>query len=242
MLPAAFLFIIGVIYLLDIFRIHSEVGAIVNESGNKMIEASYGMGILEDEFIEDDKKKKIINLTGGLVVSEAYVKNQIKKSGVFNEIKSLSVYLYANEADNELTISASYKVEPLVKIPGFEGYILSNSFFSKMYLGESGKVEETDYVYVTKDSEVYHTSKECQRLKKTVSMVFMDELESKRNKDGKKYYRCEACKDYEGTGLVYITEYGTRYHKNPACSDLKVNVYKIPSCQTGERKKCYFCE
>ena len=100
---------------------------------------------------------------------------------------------------------------------------------------------EEEMVYVTEHGEVYHRDVDCVHLKVKVSSVAMKELSHLRNNDGKIYYSCEYCGGNVGSGNVFITGYGTRYHTSVSCPGLKRKIYTIPISEAGGRRACSSC-
>ena len=243
-LPIAFTFIYTMMWILELLRIHSEVGAIVNEAGNKIVNYSYALDAVKDNVAGEDDltKENLLNLVGTVAYSEGYVKSLINKSEVGDKIERLTCLLSLTGNEDEIKIVATYYVKAPLKIFDFEGIYLTNSFYSKTFTGYSKLEGEDEYVYITHGSEVYHTSTDCTALKTTIESCLYSEIKEKRNKDGAKYYECEKCKKAENTGILYYTPYGNRYHYKSDCSELKINVYKIPISEKGERRQCYFCK
>ncbi len=241
-MPIAFLFVFAIGWFMDIYRIHSQIGVIVYDSGSKMVEYSYPY--LEASKGEDEDGSLLSGFVGEAAISQAVVYNNIKESNTFDEIDGLLCTVSYEEKDNSLTVEVHYSVNPPVSLDLLDGIRLTNTFYSKLYAGyENSNEEETsELIYVTKDSDVYHTSCNCRALKTTVEAVGTSEVNVKRNENGAKYYPCAFCKDEELGSLVYITPYGTRYHRSHNCSSLNTTIYTIKKSEKGDRRKCYFCE
>lgn len=107
--------------------------------------------------------------------------------------------------------------------------------------GNSEKKDDDDVVYITKNGTVYHENKSCTYLKMTVSAVTEDTVSMERNNDGGKYYECSECKDCNHTGLVYITNFGDRYHYSASCSAIYRDIIEIKRSEIGDRKACSKC-
>ena len=98
-------------------------------------------------------------------------------------------------------------------------------------IDENAGNKDTEYVFVTETGTVYHRSETCTYLKPSVRSVSGNILGTLRNNSGAKYYPCEVCKPASGSsiaGLVYITNYGTRYHSSSKCSAIERNYKKVP--------------
>ena len=106
---------------------------------------------------------------------------------------------------------------------------------------KTSEEETKELVYVTERGTVYHTTTSCPYLDLTIRSVAASSVGGLRSKNGSKYRPCERCTDYSvGTGSVYITDYGNRYHVDKDCGGLKRMVkalekeeVTLPAC-----KKC----
>lgn len=216
------------VWIMEVFRIHAEIGEIVNEAGRDMVYYSY-------PYSKFDNSPDIFG--------EAYLHFLIMNSDAYKKISGLSVMQTSLNLEDSINIVVTYSVKPYVAFPGIHGMLLTNRFYSKAFLGVTKRYDkDTVYVYITKNSEVYHTGLGCRALKNVVSSTTESEIGSKRNKSGAKYYQCSKCKNYETGGIVFYTPYGNRYHSSEACSDLNTFISKIPLEEVGEKRKCLFCQ
>ena len=106
--------------------------------------------------------------------------------------------------------------------------------------GSQGKM-----VYVTPYGEVYHISKNCSYIASSIKNCNYAEIGEKRNLSGAIYYPCQRCTESKipiTVQLVYYTDYGTRYHLDTICSNLKNNVFAISeSVATEKYRQCSKC-
>ena len=230
-------FFLSIVWLIDVFRVHSVVGDVVTDAGNAMVNYAYAYQFLLPEDDENNLAKLVLSIGW----SETYLKGQIEKSAAASKISSIVCSLAAIGIDDAVDISVTYRVKPLVKIPGINGMLLSNRFYSKAYFGGTDK-SDGEFVYITKGTEVYHTSRECKALISTVQTVLFSELSEKRSNNGSMYYPCEKCSEGENAWIVYITPHGNRYHVDSACTNLQATVYRIPKSEAEGRRECYYCQ
>ena len=106
---------------------------------------------------------------------------------------------------------------------------------------ENGYFPDEEYVYITNDSEVYHSDRECSHIRLTVKQTTPDRLGSLRNDNGSRYRPCEICHARPSDATLYITPEGDRYHNSITCSGLKRTVYTIKKSETGGRRPCSRC-
>lgn len=239
-LPFLILFFVSIMWFIKLFHIHNEIGAKLNLIGNEMVAYSYPYSLLKSEVGIDNE---LTNLVLNVGWNELYVKEQINGLPVSKKIDSLTTLLSDYSKEDAIDIVVTYSVSPPLDIPGIPAIILTNHFYSKMFVGYCGKeIESDELVYITPTGSVYHTYLNCRALKYKVTAVKSSEIPSKRNESGSKYYPCEKCSGNGFGDFVYITEYGTRYHSDKKCSELKVNIYEVPLSSVKDRTKCKFCE
>ncbi|MCM1467599.1 MAG: pilus assembly protein [Alistipes sp.] len=94
-------------------------------------------------------------------------------------------------------------------------------------------------VYIAETGTVFHSDRNCTHLRLSITSVSKGDISGLRNNGGGKYYPCEIC---GGNGSVmYITEYGDRYHADINCSGLKRVVYTVPYETVSDRPACSRC-
>lgn len=111
------------------------------------------------------------------------------------------------------------------------------------YTGEkfSGRETET-MVYMTPEGSVYHRSRDCTYLRLAVHTISSERLAEARNLSGGRYTSCEYCiKNHSIPASVYITDYGTSYHRSKKCQGLKRTVMAVPLSEVGGLRCCSRC-
>lgn len=237
-LPIVFGFFFSVIWLIDVFRIHSEIGGIVNDVGNNMVICSYAYtNAVTVTELNSEMGKALLSVGW----SELYLRNRIVNSEVGLKIANLSCVMSDIFSEDSVDLKVTYRVIPPAFVPGFNGFILTNRFYSKSFIGHED-IPVKEYVYITKGTEVYHTSNECRALVTNVESVLSTSIEEKRNEKGGKYYPCEHCCVKETPLVIFITPYGTKYHYDSNCGDINTTIFRIPATDVGDRRKCRFCQ
>lgn len=120
-------------------------------------------------------------------------------------------------------------MEESLRIKGWNGYIRA---------GFRGQDEET--VYITETGMVYHRDYHCTYLELSIRAVPASQVDGLRNENQGKYHACEICGG-AGSGEVYITDYGNRYHTSLGCGGLKRTVYAIPLSEAAGKGACSKC-
>lgn len=133
--------------------------------------------------------------------------------------------------DDKTRTTVYYRVEPKNGIVKEKSRYYTLRLVYRNWTGEGGAgssekdEEDTETVYMTEHGKVYHTSKNCSYIVRDVVAVYAYEIGTLRNESGAKYYACEFCSPVVNSGTqVYITGYGTRYHRVSSCSAIKRNV------------------
>ena len=146
-------------------------------------------------------------------------------------------------------LSGSYinlQVNYYIKIPisffEVKGVSICQKSKSHKWIGDRTDGEQSDYVYVTKHGTVYHRSRKCHYLDLSIKSADYAQISGMRNKNEHKYSACSGCvvKNYV-SGKVYVTDYGTCYHSDLACSGLKRTIYLILLEETGGKRACGKC-
>lgn len=162
------------------------------------------------------------------------------------------VGITSSQDDDSFTLSGS--VSMTINIPGLSRRMTAvRSIRYRAFSGHEVKsllVEETvseeeentdRKVYITDTGTVYHLSSSCSSLRLSISAIDSEELSTKRNLGGAKYYACEYCTSGRMPELLYITEDGTRYHYSLSCRALKRTITEISLSEAGARRACKRC-
>lgn len=186
--------------------------------------------LLEDYFIDNGKSLNCI-------------------SGGYSGLDCSGSYAYAGDGKIVLKVKYTFEFPALLFFAAdkvIEQHIELNGFYGtawdlvKEFDGEKNSSEnetKEEYVYVTRNGEVYHADSGCTYLSVHLSQVPYESIEELRNSSGGRYYPCEYC-GYSTPGYtVYITEYGDRYHNRADCSRISRDVIKITKSQAMEEGK-----
>ena len=158
----------------------------------------------------------------------------------------LSMLAYTVGAEDEMIkLIRPARVKPAVPILAYPGTTIVSCCYMRAWTGydverNAGGSESEEYVYITETGTVYHRERNCTHLTLSIELAGKDEVEQLRNESGAKYYPCEKCGG-DGSGLVYLTREGNRYHNTIECSGLKRTVRCIPLSEAGGRPPCSRC-
>lgn len=243
-----FLFAVLNLYAaINYIGLHVRMTCAMEETGLQLAKEAYAYQKIAqgEEALTGEVADTILSVTyvKELTLSEAG-RTFIDRVGIEGE--SSGVSFAQSDVTNGMYIDlhAIYKTRALF-VPGFSGFQMANRAYLKAWTGydipensEETSQDET-LVYITETGTVYHLTRECTYLKLSIRQIVETELVTRRNQSGEKYTACELCGG--GSGLIYVTEEGNRYHKDVTCSGLKRTVKAIPLSEVGDRPPCSRC-
>lgn len=172
-----------------------------------------------------------------------YMEQQELLSDLYRKNRSEVSFIGSDFSGDFIKLHAAYEIKLPVFWSKWGKLPVKQQVVCKKWTGASLSSDgdgDGTYVYITPYGNAYHSSAECKTLKLSIRSVSRAEISSLRSADGSIYYPCHCA----GTSLqnVYITDYGTEYHGNIACSGLKRTVYRILKSQVGNRHPCMRCQ
>ncbi len=186
----------------------------------------------------------VANLLSLFIMYESYSEKlaNLMQNGRYQAMIAHSV----QGTDDMVDLYWIQKISPLYDRIGFHNSYIKLSAHVRKWTGYDVSTslsvkEEEEYVYITESGTVYHRSRDCSHLKVTIRIEDMKSLKTERNAYGQKYRPCEKCAGGRGTGLVFVTDHGDRYHNSASCSGLKRTILTVPLSQVGGRGPCSVC-
>lgn len=119
-------------------------------------------------------------------------------------------------------------------------------FIYKSFIGIDKKngikhnLSKKDLVYITPFGTVYHSDRNCKYLKFKIKAINKKEINFYRNQSGGKYKVCNFCKN-NNSDVVYITNFGGKYHSDINCHAIKRKPLEINKELVGDLEKCSKC-
>ena len=154
------------------------------------------------------------------------------------------VIITAVELDDDyVRLQANYRITIPFKFFGDRTFKIRQRAVARKWTGKTTDYEnddESEWVYITKNGTVYHRDRECSYLNPSVQSVAFGTVSGLRNESQAKYYPCEVCGANPGA-VVYITDYGTKYHTDRNCPGLKRTIYHVRLDQVSGRGPCSRC-
>ncbi len=138
-------------------------------------------------------------------------------------------FLGSTAEGNYIDLKVNYTMTFPVGLLGNLSYDVTQHAKTRKWVGYDKNENSTDgtYVYITDHGEAYHINYFCTYLNPSVHKVAKDEVKSKRNKSGHTYSVCARCRDKKPGSFLYITDYGTSFHNDVNCTEIKHNIKKV---------------
>lgn len=186
----------------------------------------------------------IINMMSMILIFGEYTRNL---SELHQQAKELSIYEHLTDNANEMVVMTKVQeLKPTFSIIAFPGSSTIVNCRVRKWTGynvnhvDASNLKE-ELVYITETGRVYHRSRGCSYLNPSIRCTTIQSIQNLRNHDGAKYKPCSNCGACGGLGIVYITEYGERYHYNIRCSGLKRTIRTVPLSKVKHLGSCSKC-
>lgn len=246
-LPLFLFAFLNVISIIEIYRLQGAMSAAMHDTAKQM--AVYGYAYRE---IGGGSMGAVESVSLTYLYAAERVRSKLGTDYLENAPLSQGAFAISwlrsrvMQEDDCIDLVAEYTVRPPVAIIGYQPQTLYNRMRTRAWTGydnaanaSSGSAQER-IVYITPDGSVYHGSRACTYLNLSIVSVDQGIVDTQRNEDGGRYYPCETCGNSCGS-VVYITDYGDRYHASLGCSGLKRTILAVPISQTGGRGACSKC-
>lgn len=250
-LPFFVCFMVFILYFYRVLQTQAHIAQALQYASRKTA-AEYSMPAYSDH--ETDKKSLIQEIKesdlNGMLKAKAYFYKQLKNQKCPTQFINRGIlgisFLQSDFSEDYIELKAIYKMKLPVKLLGnIQFRIVQVSKCRKWtgYRPEQDMQNEPDHwLYYTEYGTVYHANRSCTHLDLSIRGISYTQVSSKRNSSGGKYHKCEKCgNDTSGNGMVYITDYGDRYHSSLRCSGLKRIIYMIRKSKATDKRMCSKC-
>lgn len=154
-------------------------------------------------------------------------------------------FLGSDFSGEYVCLCADYRVKLPISFWGIRALPVSQCVRARKWIGateggEGAGDAAQGYVYVTEYGTVYHESTNCPYLDLSIRAVSADGVKACRNHSGEKYRAC-SCSRGSKSDTVYITDYGTEYHRSLSCSHLTRTIHRVERDDVGEMHVCPKC-
>lgn len=239
---------VEILSLLSFLSVYGDMLCAVKEVGEPVSIYGYAYDLLNGE------REVSLGETAlsSVVFSKLYLEKQIQTrfqtntSGQLIEGGAEGISLlgsYVSRDNNCIRILATYNLQPAISFAGTK-VKLQTDYYARLWTGYSLEKETgAEYVYITDNASVYHTTRDCTHLRLSIKTVTAEELTEERNDSGGRYTRCPWClSQTQMAGSYYITKSGDRYHGKLSCSGLKRTTYKVTKEEVSYLPMCKRCE
>lgn len=234
------LFVTFFAFLLFYFRV-MEVQLVVQ---NALEETGRNLAVLSVKELEAPEEE-----IGYLTLGKGMLYLKLKDESVVNQYVSggaAGISLLSSEFDGDyILLNANYVMRFPVKLFGKQDFLVGQKAQFRKWNGWHSVLEYTDaieLVYVTEYGEVYHMHRSCAYLALSIQKITYAELGIKKNYNGERYMECELCSSgSDFSGVVYITDFGNRYHSTLDCGGLKRTIYQKRLSEIGGMSACTKC-
>ena len=217
-----------------------QIGTALTETGKSMATAAYAM-----KYGGEGSAPGL----GVSALSAGYAHHKvIGRAGNTERIKNVNMALSSFlQEDEQIDLVMTYQIKTpfsIIKLPG--NFFLQRACV-RAWTGsgaqegsgsEAGSGNGQGEVYVSETGSVYHEDPECTYLNPSIREIDEEAVSGLRNRSGEKYRPCESCGG--GSGTVYITSEGNRYHRSIGCGGLKRTIHteEKDSCGLRPCSKC----
>lgn len=238
LLPIFAGFFVAIMFFFRVLEVERGVQEALQYTGRKFAAASFA------ENYTDGFGSAVTMAAATLQVNQYLESHDTPTKFILLDRAGVSL-LTSEITDHMICLRANYRMKLPIGFFGLQTFPISQSVYVRKWVGyheDVGGADSEEIVYVTKYGTVYHRSRECSYLNPSVESVTEEEITSRRNKSGHKYYACDSCveKDRAG-GLCYITDYGESYHTRLNCSGLKRGIYMVRISEVDGRAACGKC-
>ena len=256
-LPFFACFMVFILYFFRILQVQAGVSQALQYTGRR-IAAEYSIQMAGKTANTVDGKNEV-NITDekesgsdllGLLRAELLFQKQLKKQNcptqfIRHGTAGISL-LQSDFSEKYVELKAVYRIKlPITLLGDIQYRIVQEAKCRKWTgyeLGQDTQEDDTTWLYYTEHGTVYHASRSCTYLDLSIHGVTFTQVGNSRNKSGGKYHKCEKCGNgVSSHAMVYITDYGDRYHSSLTCSGLKRSIYMIRRSKATEKKMCSKC-
>ena len=248
-LPFFLFAVLNILFAVNIIGTQSRINAAMHQVGNKLAFAGYAYENTVADILPDG--------LAGVVVTEGYAKGQIVEYVGSSYLENSCVKGGAGGlsligsslmgAEDIIDLRITYRVRPFAGLMGFDGFLMSQRYYGRAWTGYDaagsvgGGTQEDPMVYITKTGTAYHLDRNCTYLNPKIKTAPAQSVTDLRNASGGKYAPCGSCGAGGSGNQVYITDYGSSYHKRLDCPGLKRTIYTVPLSEVGGRGRCSKC-
>ena len=236
LLPLFAVFFVGLLFFFRIMQVQLVIQGVLEETGRSMAILSV------KELEETESDIEYLGLAKAMVFLKLREEKLVEQYIIGGAV---GVSLSASEFKGDyILLNANYVMKFPIRLFGRTEFFLSQRTRYRKWNGWHVQSTEDlleEWVYVTEHGEVYHMRKSCPYLELSIQTIGIYELSTIRNLNGEVYEACEQCEAERASEMVYITDYGEKYHYSLECGGLKRRIYPKRYSEVGNREACKKC-
>lgn len=227
-------FMVVLLFFFRVLMVQQTVEHALMETGREAAVLAY----------EEQQGRNVVGIPAAELL---FLKNLNQDEATENLVQggALGISLVRSDFSKEyVELTADYSLRLPIGLFGKQKISVTQRVKCRKWTGETNanSQENEELVYITPTGAAYHRNRNCSYLKLSVKPVQGSSIDEYRNADGGKYYSCSSCmKNDKSYAVIYITEYGNRYHGNLNCSRLKRTIIAVRLSEVGERHACGKC-
>ena len=235
--PLFLIVMTSLIMFANIYYVRERIDAAVYEEAKKIAVLSYGQNTYGVGGIEASISERLGDrfLSSGVIKGGTSGLNYSDTDLSNPEIAVISVR-YSCVLPFGLSVVASIVADGMQ----FESKAVAHTWTGYRN-GLSSYSDLSEYVYMTKNGEVYHRNRECTHIRLHIKSVSKNELTNIRNSSGAKYKKCEYCRPKSADTRLYVAEDGDRYHNTLSCMGLRRTVIRVRLSDIAGVRQCSRC-
>lgn len=227
----------ALLYLLVLIRLQTEMGRAMTDAGRELSWRAYSL--------DETGTALAAGVSAKHEVTE-YLRGRSTTGILKGGVEGISFLgSGGNSGDSMIVLQADYQVLLPPGLSWFHPVRITQKKMVRGWTGFAGRGKhggdsDGEIVYVTDYGTVYHRRLDCRHLKLSIQQKSLSGIENLRNDNGAKYYPCERCWK-NGSGIVYITAGGNRYHESLNCSGLVRGIHTMRLSEIGGLPPCSVC-
>lgn len=231
-IPVFFFAMLSLVFLLEMMSIRTNIQNALHSVGKTLSQQSYVTPMLSTPGL----RQSIVDHVGEERIENSIIVNGTKGIDCSDSVSDWNTAI--------MVLSVKYEIEIPILMFHIPAIPCEETLRIKGWTGKNAGTEEGDrqeVVYITDHGTVYHHEMTCTYLDISIRGILADTIEDARNDSGGKYYACEICGGGTHYGILYVANYGDRYHTTLNCNTIQRNVYAVPYADVIGMGGCSKC-
>ena len=230
-IPIFFFAVLCLVFLLEMMAIRVSIQNALTSVGKELGQQAYVSAMISTPAI----REKIVDHVGRERLERSMIVNGVEGIDCSNSVSNWNTAIMDLSVKYQIEIPVlMFRIpvifcEETLRVKGWTGYV------------DTSNEDNKDVVYITDYGTVYHEDISCTYLEIAVRGIIAHTIGEARNQSGGKYYACEKCGKDPHCGILYVADYGDRYHSSLNCKKIQRNVYAVSRDEVLGRGGCSKC-